>query len=104
MTLEEVKLEDLRFPSCQLIQFLFHSQPVSSCTVFITLVSVTFHVAMKFPWDDAISQAIKSCTSVESQNRPVTNILNVEENDLLHPNSIMALLTELNTHHHHNQL
>lgn len=58
------------------------------------------NVIIKFPWGDAISQAIRSCISVESQNRPVTNSLNIEENDPLHPNSMMALQTEINTHHH----
>lgn len=29
MTLEQVKLEDLQFPSCQLIQFPFYCQTVN---------------------------------------------------------------------------
>jgi len=40
MILEQVKLEDLQFTSCQLIQFLFYQQ--ISCTMFMTPVSVIF--------------------------------------------------------------
>jgi len=43
---------------------------------------------------------LKAALVWKAKNRPVINSLNVEENDPFYPNSMMALLPEINTHHH----
>lgn len=62
----------------------------------IPILATNLNITIKFPQGGAI----KGCISMERSNRPVNDSINVEENYSLQLNSMMALQTEIKTHHH----